>query len=195
MTPTSAHGTKGGTDRVRPDKVAKAAAATPAPAGAAGPRPPKAGAWGDDLSYQQWDMHSIFVPRTHAHNIKGKGVKVRACGQCKLLVGPLQHLFYTAYLAAWHDTAGFMCLPVQMMRCCNRRPCTPSCACNGSGSVGHVRLPGLSAPQVGILDTGLDYTHPDIGPQVDYASSVSCVSGVANGTREAWSDPDGHGTW
>ena len=77
MTPTSAHGTKGGTDRVRPDKVAKAAAATPAPAGAAGPRPPKAGAWGDDLSYQQWDMHSIFVPRTHAHNIKGKGVKVR----------------------------------------------------------------------------------------------------------------------
>ncbi len=80
VTPTSAHGTKGGTDRVRPDKVAKATVATPAPAGASGPRPPKAGAWGDDLSYQQWDMHSIFVPRTHAHNIKGKGVKVRASG-------------------------------------------------------------------------------------------------------------------
>ena len=74
MTPTSAHGTKGGTDRVRPDKVAKAAAAAAAPT----PTPaPKASAWGDDLSYQQWDMHSIFVPRTHAHNIKGKGVKVR----------------------------------------------------------------------------------------------------------------------
>ena len=77
VTATSAHGTKGGTDRVRPAKVAKAAAASAAPTPTPTP-PPKAGAWGDDLSYQQWDMHSIFVPRTHAHNIKGKGVKVSA---------------------------------------------------------------------------------------------------------------------
>ena len=49
--------------------------------------------------------------------------------------------------------------------------------------------------QVGILDTGLDWTHPDIAPQVDFAASVSCVGGVPNRTRESYLDPDGHGTW
>ena len=49
--------------------------------------------------------------------------------------------------------------------------------------------------QVGILDTGLDYTHPDLADQVDYANSVSCVSGTPNSTRESYQDPDGHGTW
>ena len=76
VTPTSAHGTKGGTDRVRPAKVAKAAKA--AAAGAPPPPGTKASGWGDDLSYQQWDMHQISVPRAYEHNYRGQGIKVRA---------------------------------------------------------------------------------------------------------------------
>jgi hypothetical protein len=84
---TSAHGIKGGTDRIRPKKVtrpaAAARAATATPATSSG-RPVPSGNWGDDLSYQQWDMRQINVPRAYAHNIRGAGVKVtlpchRAC--------------------------------------------------------------------------------------------------------------------
>ena len=49
--------------------------------------------------------------------------------------------------------------------------------------------------RVGVLDTGVDYTHPDLAHQIDYSRSVSCVGGVANASREAWRDTDGHGTW
>jgi subtilisin family serine protease len=47
---------------------------------------------------------------------------------------------------------------------------------------------------VGDIDTGLDYTHPDLAANVDFADSVSCVSGVPNTDPAAWMDDNGHGT-
>jgi subtilisin family serine protease len=47
---------------------------------------------------------------------------------------------------------------------------------------------------VGDLDTGLDYTHPDLAPNVDFTRSVSCVGGVPNPDPAAWMDDNGHGT-
>jgi subtilisin family serine protease len=47
---------------------------------------------------------------------------------------------------------------------------------------------------VGDIDTGLDFTHPDLAPNVDFANSVSCVSGVPDTNPAAWNDGTGHGT-
>jgi subtilisin family serine protease len=47
---------------------------------------------------------------------------------------------------------------------------------------------------VGDIDTGLDWTHPDLAPNVDFADSASCVGGVPNGDPNAWMDDNGHGT-
>jgi subtilisin family serine protease len=47
---------------------------------------------------------------------------------------------------------------------------------------------------VGDLDSGLDYTHPDLAANVDFANSASCVGGVPNQAPAAWDDDDGHGT-
>lgn len=47
---------------------------------------------------------------------------------------------------------------------------------------------------VGDIDTGLDYTHPDLAPNVDFTDSVSCVGGVPNTNPTAWNDDNGHGT-
>jgi len=47
---------------------------------------------------------------------------------------------------------------------------------------------------VGDIDTGLDYTHPDLAANVDFANSVSCVGGVPNTNPAAWDDDNGHGT-
>lgn len=47
---------------------------------------------------------------------------------------------------------------------------------------------------VGDIDTGLDFTHPDLAPNVDFADSVSCIGGVPDTNPAAWMDDNGHGT-
>jgi lantibiotic leader peptide-processing serine protease len=47
---------------------------------------------------------------------------------------------------------------------------------------------------VGDIDTGLDFTHPDLVPNVDFADSVSCIGGTPDTSPAAWMDDNGHGT-
>jgi subtilisin family serine protease len=47
---------------------------------------------------------------------------------------------------------------------------------------------------VGIIDTGIDYTHPSLAPNLDFDDSVSCIGGTANQSPSAWADDNGHGT-
>ncbi len=53
---------------------------------------------------------------------------------------------------------------------------------------------GSPSVVVGDIDTGLDFTHPDLAANVDFADSVSCVGGVPNPSPAAWMDDNGHGT-
>ena len=58
----------------------------------------------------------------------------------------------------------------------------------------HAFSGGSSSVIVGDIDTGLDFTHPDLAPNVDFADSVSCAGGVADTNPSAWMDDNGHGT-
>jgi subtilisin family serine protease len=58
----------------------------------------------------------------------------------------------------------------------------------------HAVTGGSPSIVVGDIDTGLDYTHPDLAANVDFADSVSCVGGVPNTSPSAWFDDNGHGT-
>lgn len=53
---------------------------------------------------------------------------------------------------------------------------------------------GSPSVVVGDIDTGLDYTHPDLAPNVDFSRSVSCVGGAPDQSPAAWMDDNGHGT-
>ena len=47
---------------------------------------------------------------------------------------------------------------------------------------------------VGVIDTGVDASHPDLNDNIDFSRSVSCVGGKANRDQAAWNDDSGHGT-
>jgi subtilisin family serine protease len=54
---------------------------------------------------------------------------------------------------------------------------------------------GKKSVLVGVLDSGIDITHPDLVGQVNAAASASCIGGVANPDPAVWSnDIIGHGT-
>jgi lantibiotic leader peptide-processing serine protease len=58
----------------------------------------------------------------------------------------------------------------------------------------HAVTGGSRRVLVGDIDTGLDYTHPNLKANVDFANSTSCVGGTPNQAPSAWMDDDGHGT-
>jgi lantibiotic leader peptide-processing serine protease len=58
----------------------------------------------------------------------------------------------------------------------------------------HAVTGGSPSVLVGDIDTGLDYTHPDLAANVDSANSVNCVSGVPVPGAVAANDDNGHGT-
>ncbi len=58
----------------------------------------------------------------------------------------------------------------------------------------HAVTGGSPAVVVGDIDTGLDYQHPDLAQNVDFARSASCETGAPVQDPTAWDDHNGHGT-
>ena len=58
----------------------------------------------------------------------------------------------------------------------------------------HAISGGSPSIVVGVIDTGLDPSHPDLAPNVDLGKSVSCLGGVPQPAPGAWFDEAGHGT-
>jgi subtilisin family serine protease len=58
----------------------------------------------------------------------------------------------------------------------------------------HAITGGSPSILVGDIDTGLDYTHPDLAANVDDAASVNCLSGAPVPGKVAAMDDNGHGT-
>ena len=64
----------------------------------------------------------------------------------------------------------------------------------------HALTGGSPSVLVGHLDSGVDYTHPDLQHNVDLANSASCVGGVPNQEADStgrlpFFDTNGHGTF
>jgi lantibiotic leader peptide-processing serine protease len=58
----------------------------------------------------------------------------------------------------------------------------------------HQITTGSHSVVVGNIDTGIDYNHPDLIDNIDFANSVSCLGGVLNQDPAAWFDVHSHGT-
>jgi subtilisin family serine protease len=58
----------------------------------------------------------------------------------------------------------------------------------------HAISGGSPSVLVGDIDTGLDYTHPDLAANVSDADSVNCLSGAPVAGKVAANDDEGHGT-
>src|SRR5438874_1629156 len=51
---------------------------------------------------------------------------------------------------------------------------------------------GSRSVLVADIDTGLDYKHPDLKQNIDFANSASCIGGVPDNKPDAWNDDFGH---
>lgn len=59
----------------------------------------------------------------------------------------------------------------------------------------HAFSKGKSSVLVGVLDSGIDQTHPDLAGQVVASASASCIGGVVNTDPAVWANDNlGHGT-